>query len=711
MGLSVFDAIVVPATSNRVIGGQHIGYLSGQQAHFGDDTMNRTHRHLTALGRVSIVGTVIAAIVLMTGCAGGPTRQCDVMVYGASAGGTIAAIAAANEGASVILVEPGRHVGGLVSGGLGATDSGNKSVIGGMSREFFIRTGRHYDEPIAWYFEPHVADQVFHGWLKEAQVPVVFGQRVDRVDKTGTHIREIRMTNGTVYRARVFMDCTYEGDLMARAGASYTVGREGMDQYGESLAGRREKCEYHQFKTAVSPYDENGKLLPCVYDGDPGEIGQADHKVQAYNFRICLSNKKENQVPFPKPADYDPHRYELLKRYLQAAPELTLDKIMHIKMMPNGKTDVNNNGAFSTDHIGGSWEYPDADYKRRKEIWDDHVSYVQGFFYFLANDPSVPKHIQDELNKWGLAKDEFLDTDHWPRQLYIREARRMVGEYVMKQADLQTDRTKEDSIGMGSYNSDSHHVQRIPTPDGAVINEGDMQVPVRPYEISYRALVPKQDECENLLVPVCFSASHVAYSSMRMEPQYMIMGHASGLAAAWAVRNDTPVGKVDIVWLQKRLREQGQVLSMVEAVGEGVDPRTLGGVVVDNQAAKVTGEWRSGMSVKPFVGSEYLHDNNSNKGTTAVRFVPTLAASGLYEVRIAYTANPNRASNVPVVIHSAEGDKTVTLNQREAPANPPFVSLGRFRFSAGSEGYVEVRNEGTDGHVIVDAVQWVPAVP
>ena len=281
MGLTVFDAIAVLATSNRVIGGRHIGYLSGQQAHFGDDTMNRTRRHVTALGRGSIVGTVIAAMVLMTGCAGGPTRQCDVMVYGASAGGTIAAIAAANEGASVILVEPGRYVGGLVSGGLGATDSGNKSVIGGMSREFFIRTGQHYDEPIAWYFEPHVADQVYHGWLKEAQVSVVFGQRVDRVEKTGTHLREIRMTHGAVYRARVFMDCTYEGDLMARAGISYTVGREGMDQYGESLAGRREKCEYHQFKTAVSPYDENGKLLPCVYDGDPGEIGQADHKVQA----------------------------------------------------------------------------------------------------------------------------------------------------------------------------------------------------------------------------------------------------------------------------------------------------------------------------------------------------------------------------------------------------------------------------------------------
>ncbi len=671
------------------------------------------HAMIRRLARehVWFAGPALTAAALLAGCSTGVERRCDVVVYGATAGGTIAAISAANEGMSVVLLEPRRYVGGMVSGGLGATDFGNKSVIGGMSREFFVRAGRHYGEPISWYFEPHVAERIFRDWLAEAKVPVLFEHRLDKVEKTGNRIRRIRMENGAVFTARVFLDCTYEGDLMARAGVSYTYGREGMAQYGESLAGRREKCEYHQFKTAVSPYDQNGRLLPCVYGGDPGQIGQADRKVQAYNFRICMCNRRENQVAFPKPAHYDPYRYELLKRYLRAAPDLTLDKVINIKMMPNGKTDVNNNGAFSTDHIGASWDYPEADYKRRQEIWDDHVSYVQGFFYFLANDPSVPKQIQDELNKWGLAKDEFVDTGHWPNQLYIREARRMVGEYVMKQADLQTDRTKADSIGMGSYNSDSHHVQRIPTPDEAVINEGDMQVPVRPYEIAYRALVPNQAECENLLVPVCFSASHVAYSSMRMEPQYMIMGHAAGLAAAWAVRNEALMVKVDVGWRQKRLREQEQVVSMAEAVGEGVNPKSLPGIVVDNTAAMVLGEWGSGMSVRPFVGSEYLHDNNSGKGKAAVRFVPRLPADGLYEVRVAYSANPNRATNVPVVIHSAEGDKTVTLNQRQAPANPPFASLGHYRLAAGVDAYVEIRNEGTDGHVIADAVQWVAVVP
>lgn len=662
-------------------------------------------------GHPAVASFILLSTTLLAGCGRGPVRHYDLVVYGASAGGTIMAISAANEGLSVVLLEPRRYVGGLVSGGLGATDFGNKSVIGGMSREFFIRTGRHYGEPLAWYFEPHVAEQVFRTWLAEAKVPVLFEHRLDQVEKAGNRIRLIRMENGATFTAKVFADCTYEGDLMARAGVSYTFGREGMDQYGESLAGRREKCEYHQFKAAVSPYDKDGRLLPCVYGGDPGEIGQADKKVQAYNFRICMSNRKENQVPFPKPKNYDPYRYELLKRYLQAEPNLTLEKIISIKMMPNGKTDVNNNGAFSTDHIGASWEYPEADYKQRQKIWDDHVSYVQGFFYFVANDPSVPKHIQDELNKWGLAKDEFLDTGHWPNQLYIREARRMVGRYVMKQGDLQTDRTKPDSIGMGSYNSDSHHVQRIPTPDGAVINEGDMQVPVKPYEIAYRSLLPKEGECENLLVPVCFSASHVAYSSMRMEPQYMIMGHAGGLAAAWAVRHDASVGAVDIAWLQKRLREQGQVLSMAEAVAEGLNPKTLAGIVVDNQAATVIGEWRSALSVKPFVGTEYLHDQNQEKGDMVVRFVPNLPTGGLYEVRVAYTANPNRAGNVPVVIRSADGEKRVVLDQKQAPPQSPFAAVGRFRFDAGSKGYVEIRNEGTSGHVIADAVQWLPAVP
>lgn len=643
------------------------------------------------------------------GCAPAAVERCDVLVYGATAGGAVAAIAAAGEGMAVTLLEPGRHVGGMISGGLGATDFGNKSVIGGMSREFFARTGRHYGQPLAWYFEPHVAERVLRDWLAEAGVPVRFEHRLAAVERSGDRIRRVRMKNGAVFEAAVFIDASYEGDLMARAGVAYTVGREGVDQYGESLAGRREVCEYHQFKAPVSPYGPDGKLLPGVYGGDPGRVGQADRKVQAYNFRICMSNRPDNQVPFPRPDGYDPWRYELLRRYLEKLPDLRLDQLIHITMMPNGKTDVNNNGPFSTDHIGGSWEYPDADERRREEIRQDHVRYTQGFFYFLANDPSVPKHIRDELNTWGLAADEFQDTGHWPHQLYIREARRMIGTYVMRQADLQTDLTKEDSIGMGSYNSDSHHVQRIPTPDGAVINEGDMQVPVRPYEIAYRAIVPQRSQCTNLLVPVCFSASHVAYSSMRMEPQYMIIGQAAGVAASLAVRHDTPVADIDVRRLQARLRAAGAVLGLAEAVSEGLDPRSLPGVVVDNPAARLTGPWRASSATPAFVGLDYLHDGDAGKGECVARFVPDLPSEGLYEVRISCVPHPNRSARVPVTVNAADGPATVHVDQRTAPPEGGLTSVGTFRLRAGQDGWVEIRNHGTAGHVIADAVQWIPA--
>lgn len=491
----------------------------------------------------------------------------EVVVYGGTAGGAIAAVAAAQEGVSVALLEPGRHIGGMISGGLGATDFGNKTVIGGMSREFFVRTGRHYAQPLAWYFEPHVAEQVLNDWLKEKGVEVLFEHRLDQVVLKDGRIEAVRMKNGSTFAAKVFLDCSYEGDLMARAGVSYTWGRESMEQYGETLAGVRERCEFHQFGVPVPARDEQGKLLPLVYPGERGKTGQADRKVQAYNFRICLCNQRENQVPFNKPEGYDPARYEILRRYLAIkGQDLRLGQILSIIMMPNGKTDINNNGPISTDHIGASWAYPEADDAERRKIWDDHLRYVQGYFYFLANDSSVPRHLQDEMNQWGLAKDEFVDTGHWPHQMYIREARRMIGEYVMIQKDLQTEREKPDSIGMGSYNSDSHHVQRIERPDGMLENEGDMQVPVKPYEIAFRAVLPKRTECINLLVPVCFSASHVAYSSMRMEPQYMIIGQASGLAAAATARSGRPVQDTDVAWLQQRLREGKSVLKMSEAI-------------------------------------------------------------------------------------------------------------------------------------------------
>jgi len=493
----------------------------------------------------------------------------DLVVYGGTAGGVITAVAGAREGLKVALLEPGRRLGGMVSGGLGRTDHGKKETIGGLSLEFFKRVGRHYGEDITWYFEPHAAEQVFQEMVKEAGVTVLYQHRLKErggVRKMGREVSEIVMENGARFRARVFADATYEGDLMAQAGVSYTWGREGSAQYNESLAGVRPTDRSHMFEVRVSPYDRAGKLLREIQPGPRGPLGVADKKVQAYNFRMCLSNDPANQAPFPKPANYDPRRYELLARLIKALAERDgkpprMNQIMIVSPLPNNKTDINNYGAFSTDYIGKSWDYPTASYQRRARIWQDHRDYVAGFFYFLAHDPQVPQPLQQEINRWGLARDEFTDTAHWPHQLYVREARRMVGDFVMTQKDIQTELSKDDAIGMGSYNSDSHNVERYVTEDGAVQNEGNMEVPVTPYQVTYRVMLPKRSECTNLLVPVCFSASHVTYSTLRMEPVYMIIGQAAGLAAKMAIEGGKPVQDIDTRALTAKLRAQGAVLT------------------------------------------------------------------------------------------------------------------------------------------------------
>lgn len=499
------------------------------------------------------------------------TRSFDVVVYGATAGGVAAAVSASRQGMQVVLVSVDGHVGGMVSGGLSETDKGREEVIGGLAREFFARAGKHYGEPIEWRFEPHVAEQVFHDMLAEAHVTQISGQRLR--EQGGVAVRDhkiaaITLTDGTVLRAPVFLDTSYEGDLMNAAGVEYTWGRESAAQYGESIAGVRGKQRpTHQFNVRVSPYAADGSLLPEVQPGPRGEIGQADKLVQAYGFRMCLTNVPGNMLPFPKPANYDPARYELLKRYIAALQQQTgrapsMRALMIMTPIRGGKFDINSLGGFSTDHIGASADFPMADYKRQAAIWQDHYDYGAGFLYFLANDPSVPAVLREEMNSYGLAKDEFVKEQGWPFQLYIREGRRMLGTYVMTEKDITTAITKPDTIGMGSYQSDSHNVRRIPTPDGAVENEGEQYVvPPAPYEIPYRVMLPKTGAVTNLLVPVCLSASHVAYSTIRMEPQYMILGEAAGVAASIAVRGGTGVAKVSMQELQGKLRDQKAVLS------------------------------------------------------------------------------------------------------------------------------------------------------
>ncbi len=671
--------------------------------------------------RMSLLSLVLGLLLLAQGRAAEP-RRTEVIVYGGTPSGLIAAIAAAREGKSVLVLEPGRHIGGMVTGGLGATDTGNRAAIGGYAREFFQRVRDYYVKQYGadseqvktcsegYHFEPHVATAVFQEMLKEAKVEVLLDQSLDKARKSGAHIASITTRKGDEFTASVWIDATYEGDLMARAGVAYTIGREAKGQYGESIAGVQARSPAHQWSVKLSPFAEDRQLLPLIQTGAAGEAGAGDKKVQAYNFRLCMTDRADNRVPFPKPVHYDPKRYELLARYLAQKPDVKVGQLMNPVRMPNGKTDTNNNGPMSTDHIGANWDYPEADEATRARIRQDHVEYSQGFLYFLTNDPRVPEALHQEINQWGLAKDEFTDTDHWPHQLYVREARRMIGAFLMTQNDIMKDRAKEESVGLGSYNTDSHHVQRIVGPDGFVLNEGDFQVPVQPYAIPYGSLVPRPAECDNLLVPVCLSATHVAYCTIRMEPVYMILGHAAGVAAALASDGKTPVQQVNVKTLQAKLTAQKSILAADKlAAGKRLDPAKLGGIVVDDAQATKTGDWIASTAQSPYVGEGYLHDGDQAKGKLRIRFIPKLPADGMYEVRLYYTTNANRATNVPVVIHHADGEQTVTVNQRQTLKEGPPKKLGAFRFTAGTSGWVEIRNDGTDGYVIADAVQFVSA--
>jgi len=520
-------------------------------------------------------------------------RNYDVVIYGGTSAAVTTAVQVKRMGKSVAIVCPDTHLGGLSSGGLGWTDSGNKAVIGGLSREFYQRVYDHYQKPEAWkwqereeygnegqgtpaidgdartmwIFEPHVAEKVFEDLLAEYDVPVFRDEWLDRengVITTENRIDQITTLSGKSFAAKMFVDATYEGDLMAAAGVSYHVGREANSLYGEEWNGVQVGTLHHQhwFWSDISPYvvpgDPSSGLLPRISAEHPGAKGEGDNKVQAYCFRMCLSRNPENRVPFPKPEGYDPMQYELLVRVFDTGRR---DYFQKFDPIPNHKTDTNNHGPFSTDNIGMNYDYPDASYERRKEIIREHESYQKGLMYFIANDPRIPSEIQEEMNRWGLAKDEFVDNGNWPHQIYVREARRMIGEYVMTEGDTLGKRTAPHSVGMGSYSLDSHNTQRYVKPDGFVQNEGDIGVkPKQPYQISYGSLIPKEEQCENLLVPVCVSSSHIAFGSIRMEPIFMILGQSAATAACQAIDQGTSVQDIDRNQLRARLLADKQVL-------------------------------------------------------------------------------------------------------------------------------------------------------
>jgi hypothetical protein len=520
----------------------------------------------------------------------------DIVIYGGTSAGVIAAVQAVQMGKSVIIVCPDTHLGGLSSGGLGWTDTGDKSVIGGLSRQFYQRIWSYYDKSetwkwqrrsdygnkgqdtlaidvdakTMWIFEPHIAEQVFEDLISEHNITVDRNQWLDRkegVQKVRNRICSIKMLGGKKYYGKIFIDATYEGDLMASSKVSYHVGREACHVYGEQFNGVQVGVLHHKHHFGdmnISPYvvpgDPSSGVLARISSENPGQKCQGDHRIQAYCFRMCLTDNPDNRIAFTKPQGYDAGQYELLLRVFDSGWRDVFSKFDRI---PNRKTDTNNHGPFSTDNIGMNYDYPDASYRRRREIITEHETYQKGLMYFIANDPRVPDDIRNRMSKWGLAADEFVDNEHWPHQLYIREARRMIGQYVTTENDVLGKRKVPNPVGLGSYTMDSHNVQRYITPDGFVQNEGDIAVnPKKPYQISYGSIVPIKDECENLLVPVCVSSSHIAFGSIRMEPVFMILGQSAATAACLAIDDKVPVQDVDYARLKKRLIDDGQILGI-----------------------------------------------------------------------------------------------------------------------------------------------------
>jgi hypothetical protein len=670
--------------------------------------------------------------------------ETDICVFGGTSAGIISAIQAARMGKSVVIAEPGKFTGGLTTGGLGATDIGNKAAIGGLSREFYHRIALHYSQQTGWTlekrseyfgkrgsgqaaasnleatnatmwtFEPHVAREIYEAWLRAAHVRVLREERLKAVMKDGARITGFTTENGDIFRAKVFIDGTYEGDLMAKAGVSYHVGRESNATYGETLNGIRAVTPKHQFTVPVDPYvkpgDPDSGLLPFIQPGDGGRPGEGDKRVQTYNYRLCFTTNAANRAPVLPPPHYDPARYELLARYLEAlgaaGKNPQLKEFWNPIWMPNQKTDINNNGGFSTDFIGANYEYPESDYAARERICKEHENYTRGFLTFLATSPRVPEQMRQDMQRWGPCKDEFPETGGWPNQLYVREARRLISDYVMSEKNCRGQEVITDSVGLAAYNMDSHNCQRI-VKDGHAENEGDVQVPpMKPYPISYRSLVPKLSECENLFVPVCLAASHIAYGSIRMEPVFMILGQSSATAAAMAIDGRVPVQKIDYAKLRGRLLADNQILEWNAPARAQVAPANLSGIVLDDAEATKIGDWISSSAIAHRIGAGYIHDGNNYKGEMSATFAPAIPKAGDYEVFLVFTANPNRASNVPVAITTTSHVKRLAMvNQRSGNG---LATLGRFELEAGKSIHVSVSNNRTDGFVAVDGLQLVP---
>ena len=658
----------------------------------------------------------------------------DVIVYGSTPGGFCAAVAAAREGASVILLEPTHHVGGMSTGGLSHCDSNQmvRSTLMGLFDEWHTRVVKDYTDrglkapynpakkdQTRWTFEPHVAMRVTMKMLDEAGVAVLTERYLMSVTKEGTRIKSLVTKNGT-FTARTFVDGTYEGDLMAAAGVDWRIGRERRDEHDESLAGK----QYPKKKMNISGFDETGKLLPLITTDDAGAEQAGDDRVMTYSFRLCLTSDPQNRIPMPKPASYDPARFEIVRRALKAGERrIGFD----LYSLPGNKLDGNNSigGQFSIGLIGGGNNWHAADEAGRKQIWEAHKQYTLEFFHFLTTDPDVPSGMRSRYENLGLCKDEFVSDDHFSPALYVRESRRMEGMYVISQRDILEEPAKDDAIAVSSFPIDSHDVQRIALKDGGVINEGTI-FPVRripgqgyAYHVPYRSILPKPDQCDNLLVPVALSCTHVGISSLRIEGAWMVIGQGAGVAAALAARNDVAVQDLEYAKLRDRLLTQKQVLELPEVPDTppsngSIPANSLPGIVLDDSQAKLTGNWSRSTNFKPHIESGYIFSGErgstlvgDGKATATFRF--EVPKSGRYQLLMAYSAHETRAKEVPVSVASGSQRKDFLVDQTVSiPKGKHFRPIDMVDLVANTETIIQITNSNTVGFVILDALQLLP---
>jgi hypothetical protein len=680
-------------------------------------------------------------------------HKADVVVYGGTSGGVSAAVQAARLGKQVLLVEPGRHLGGMTSGGLSAVDIGDPRSIGGFAREYFTRLVANYGKQLNWgdafnhrgqggpatggaySIEPRVAEQIFDEMAKEAGVTVLREARLKSVSKDGTRITELHLEDGRIVRGDMFIDTTYEGDLMARAGVSYTVTREGNAQYGENLNGIFYTEKYRP-RTGHGQPGENGRLpggqgvwdrdfpldpyvrkgdpasglLPLINEGEPGIPGEPAPGVQAYCFRLCLTTNPANRTPISPPPDYDPARYELVGRFVEAClsngDEMDLRWFSKHDELPNDKWDFNT-ATFGGNLPGLSWAWPEASYDEREALAKELENYHRGLFHFLRTDPRVPQKVKDDLARFGLPKDEFIDTGGWPHQVYVREGRRMISDLVLTEHHTFGREIAPKPIGLGSYGTDAHEIRRI-VKDGVVTREGKIasgRGGFGPYQIGYGAIVPKPGECENLLVTFALSASHTAFASIRMEPPFMVTSQSAATAACLAIDGEIPVQEVDYEALKKRLLADGQILEATQTKQRA----KLAGIVIDDADAEFTGKWTRSNAAGSLSGSSYHHDGNSGRGEKSVTFTRQIGDTGDYDIRLLYSAHENRADNAEIRFQNGGETRTLTINQKlPSTVDGEPRSLGVFPIQEGTVIHLTLFNRGANGYVSVDGLQLLP---